>query len=419
MRGVIAVCAAMLFAACSAGPPAPIELGQRIAPPGAPAFDLRLLLQPEHRHDGDRYLRAAVATMTMCDDWLGAFPRGSLTLVDPPWRSPATVPAGAVLMDRTPWWSARTSMLPELAAARAVSRQFMRERIDTSALPPWFVDGLAEYAARRGMLPLFEADNTAPGYAFLEQRYLHEFIPRFVRIRLLIETDGEPVTSFRAHGGVAVSAPPRSATDARSLAGKTLLALGTLERWLGRPVFDEVIAEFVQRSGGGRPTLEQFSQIATSVSGQNLSWLFDEVFGSARIFDYGIGLLQSERGADGAFETVVVARRIGDARFTGANAAPVGPFESGRGIKTRVVFEDGREVTDAWDGRGAEKVFRYRSPTRAVSALVDPDRVLLLDLQQTNNGVTLSPHAGAAASRWSLLWLAWLEHAMITYSALL
>jgi hypothetical protein len=409
----------VLIVACSARPPAPVELHARIAPAAAPSLDLRLLLQPEHRRDGDRYLRAAVATLTMCGDWLGPFPRTSLTLVDPPWRSRPTVPAGAVLLDRTPWWSARTSMLPELAAARAVSREFLRERLDTAALPPWFVDGLAEYVARRGMQPLFAADNTAPGYAFLEQRYLDGFIARFVRIRLLIETDGEPVTSFRAHRGSAIAAQPRSSADARSLAGKTLLALGTLERWVGRPVFDQIIAEFVQQSAHGRPTLEQFSRIATSVSGQNLSWMFDQVFGSSRIFDYGIGALRSERGANGVFETVVIARRLGDAQFTGASAAPVGPFESGRGIKTRVVFEDGHEVTDVWDGRAAEKVFRYESPTRAVSAMVDPDRVLLLDLRQTNNAVTLSPHTGAAASRWALLWLAWLEHALITYSALL
>ena len=54
-------------------------------------------------------------------------------------------------------------------------------------------------------------------------------------------------------------------------------------------------------------------------------------------------------------------------------------------------------MTDAWDGRGREKTFRYRSPSRAVSAVLDPDRTLLLDLRQTNNGLTLAPRSGAAA----------------------
>ena len=107
----------------------------------------------------------------------------------------------------------------------------------------------------------------------------------------------------------------------------------------------------------------------------------------------------SKRAADGVFDTEVLARRIGDAQFTGTSAVPIGPFESGRGIMLRVTFEDGGQVADTWDGRRPEKTFRYRSPTRAVSAVVDPDRVLLLDVQQTNNGLILSPQSAAAASR--------------------
>ena len=215
----------MLTAGCAATPAPPVlELHGRVDAPGAAPIDVRLLLQPEHRGDGDRYLRAAVATLTACEKWLGASPRPALTLVDPPWRSAPLMPAGAVLLDRTPWWSARTSMTPELAVARAVSRQYLRDRIDTAALPSWFVDGIAEYVARRAMLPLFEVDNTAPGYAFLEERYFGGFIPRFVRIRLLIDTDGEPVSLYRANAGVGMSdARP---ADLRTLAGKTVLALG-------------------------------------------------------------------------------------------------------------------------------------------------------------------------------------------------
>jgi len=415
MRWVIAAGAAMLTAGCTAPPaPAALELRGRIEGPGAAPVDVRLLLQPEHRRDGDRYLRAAMATLTACRAWLGASPRAELTLVDPPWRSAPPMPAGAVLLDRTPWWSARTSMTPELAAARAASRQYLHDRFDTAALPSWFVEGIAEYVARRAMLPLFEVDNTAPGYAFLEERYAGGFIPWFIRIRLLIETDGEPVSSYRKNAGVGMS-DPRPA-DLRTLAGKTVLALATLERWVGRPVFDQIVAEFVGASGTDPPTLQAFARTADNVSGQELSWLFDEVFGSSHVFDYGVGLLTSDQGGDGAFNTVVIVRRFGDARFTGASAPPIGPYQSGRGITLRVTFEDGRQVTDAWDGRDPETTFRYRSPSRAVSAVVDPDRTLLLDLQQTNNGLTLAPRSGAFASRWAALWLAWLEHALLTYS---
>lgn len=418
MRWVIVAGAAALTAACVSTPPSGVELHARFEAPSLPSVDVRLLLQPEHQRDADRYLRAADATLKTCGEWLGAFPGASLTLVDPAWRPGPAAPEGAVLMDRTPWWSARTSMAPELATARAVSRRFWRERIDTTGLPPWFVEGLAAYVARRAVTPLFELENTSPGYAFLEERYFGGFIPRFVRVRLLAETDGDPVPAYRARPDVGMAARPGTVGEAQSLAGKTVLALGTLERWVGRPVFDQFVAEFVRESRSGRPTIADFARTATEVSGQDLSWLFDETFGSPKVFDYGVGLLTSEREQDSAFVTVVVARRFGDAQFTGASAAPIGPFESGRGITLRVTFEDGQQRTDYWDGRNREKTFHYRSPARAVSAAVDPDRTLLLDLKQTNNSMTLAPRASVAASRWAAHWLTWLEHALLNYGGL-
>jgi len=47
---------------------------------------------------------------------------------------------------------------------------------------------------------------------------------------------------------------------------------------------------------------------------------------------------------------------------------------------------------------------------------VDPDRVLLLDLNYTNNSWTAQPHAAAAADRWTLHWIAWLEQVLVTYA---
>jgi hypothetical protein len=394
-----------------------VELHGRAAPASLPAIDVRMVLQPEHRRDGERMLGAAVATLNVCSEWLGAVPRASLTLVDPPWRPAAAVPPDAVLMDRSPWWSTATSMTRELAVSRAVSRRFWRERIETAGLPPWFVDGLAEYVARRAVTALFSVDNPGPGYAFMEERYFGGFVPRFVRIRLLPEIHGALESAFLDDPAVAIVDHPSSPAHAQRLAGKALLTLGTLEQWLGRPVFDQILTEFTARSSA-RPTLADFARTASAISGQDLSWLFDEALGSSAVFDYAVDQVTSEREADGAFTTVVVVRRVGDARFTGTAAAPVGGFESGRGISLRVSFDDGRQRTDVWDGRARDKTFRYRSAARAVSAVVDPDRVLLLDVHRTNNSRSVTPRTGAAASQWALLWMAWLEHAILNYAAL-
>ena len=41
--------------------------------------------------------------------------------------------------------------------------------------------------------------------------------------------------------------------------------------------------------------------------------------------------------------------------------------------------------------------------------------MLLLDVNYTNNSRTLSPRREAAARRWSLTWLIWLQDHLLTY----
>jgi hypothetical protein len=376
---------------------------------GLPPMDVRFTIQAQHRRAQQRYVGAAMAALKQNGEWLGALPLTQLAVVDPPRSGPPSQPADDIIvLDRTPEWSAETSMTPELASARGISRRFWGSLVDTRALPPWFVEALAEYAARRVVAGLFEQENP-PGFAYYEERYFGQFVPRSTRIFLRQESDGEPLTAYRSN---------QSSTEFRPLEAKTVLALGTLERWVGRPVFDQLVAEFAHRRQAAPPTLADFMRIANEVSAQDLSWLFDEVFGSSRVFDYGVESLTSEADGAGAFATTVVARRYGDARFTGTSAPPIGGFESGRGIAVLVRFADGRQRIDYWDGRDQAKTFRYRSGARAVAAQVDPDGTLLLDLERTNNSISLSPQAASAASRWAARWLAWMEHALLAYGSL-
>jgi hypothetical protein len=409
---------ALIAGACSSEP-SPVAVKQRLEVAGASPIDLTISLQPEHQRLKDRYAAAVASTLKEDAVWLGSYEPPSLTIVDPPWKQP-TAPAGrdVVVLDRTPWWSAPTSMTPELAVARSLGRRRWDDAMAGADLPSWFTRGLVEYSARRAVLPLFEGRNLSPGYAFLEQRSFDGFVPRFVRIRLLPETDGDPLPAFRTNQQVRVQVRPRSAADARSLEAKTVLILGTLERWLGRPVLDQVIAEFVRDARGHRTTMGDFARIATDVSGQDLSWLMDQAFGSSNVFDYGVAALDSRPDGAGMFDTTVVTRRYGDGLFTGSSAKPIGPFESGRGVVLRVTFADGEQRTDYWDGRAREKTFRYRGPAQAKSAVVDPDRTMLLDLARTNNSITLASRSGVAASVWSVRYLLWLQDLLLTYASL-
>jgi hypothetical protein len=345
------------------------------------------------------------------------FPRQEVVVLDPPRHGAPPADASVIVLEATPWWSSPVAMAPELAAARGVARRGWAEMIDARALPAWFTEGLVEYTARRAVTPLFQGVNLSPGYAMLELRFFAGFVPRFVRIRLQPDVDGDPIPVYRAHPRVDPGAPA-TPEERRSLVAKTVLTLNTLELWIGQPAFDAVLTEFVTASRLQQPTIDDFVQIASAIAGQDLSWMLTPMLRGRATFDYAVADLQTRPSTDGGFETVVVVERRGDGQFTGATAPRSGPFESGRGITVLVAFEDGDRLIDTWDGRDQRKTFRYRSATRAMSASVDPDRQLLLDVNRTNNSVAIATRTHSAATRWSARWMLWLEQLLTTYGAL-
>ena len=85
-------------------------------------------------------------------------------------------------------------------------------------------------------------------------------------------------------------------------------------------------------------------------------------------------------------------------------------------VDVQVTFADGERITEQWHGRDRWKQYTITRGARGVSAAVDPERVLLLDINYTNNSRTLSPKAGEAATKWALKWMVWLEDALLAWA---
>src|SRR4029450_3083735 len=97
--------------------------------------------------------------------------------------------------------------------------------------------------------------------------------------------------------------------------------------------------------------------------------------------------------------TIVTARRYGDGVFP---------------VDVKVTYKDGQEQTWTWDGRDRWKMFEADRPSPAVSVEVAPRRVLLLDVNRTNNSAALEPAGPAAARKWALGRLVGLEDPLLT-----
>ncbi len=83
-----------------------------------------------------------------------------------------------------------------------------------------------------------------------------------------------------------------------------------------------------------------------------------------------------------------------------------------------VSFADGHRYASNGTGATAGRPCGGNGRPAPLSAQVDPDRVLLLDVNYTNNSWTLRPEAGAAARKWTSAWFVWLQDALLTWASL-
>ena len=142
-------------------------------------------------------------------------------------------------------------------------------------------------------------------------------------------------------------------------------------------------------------------QIANEVSRRDLSPFFDQVYRSSVVFDYGVDSVTSAETDADTFISDVVVRRYGDGIFP---------------VTILVTLESGEQQRFAWDGGGRWHRVTIEHTSRARSAQVDPEQVLLLDTRFTNNSFTTEPQGGRAATKWAAAWMVWLQDQLLTWT---
>jgi hypothetical protein len=416
----VALAAMVSIAACGAGGRAAIDAIEQVDVPSAHAVSVRVILRAEHAAQSGRYWSAVRTALKMYADRFGTMPFTSLTVVDPGWP-PSWLRSGdeVTIAAPTRWLAFGSTMGPEIAVTRAIGDAFWRRVLSCGAGGSAWLDGLNRLTSTPVIAAQFVVQQTPPAYSYVEERYFGAMIPWVLRVPLRNATIGNGLKDYLLNPGVDVRRAVNEA-DHRAAVAKTALALGTLERWIGAPTWDAVLAEFAAHPGPPCPSPADLERVASRVTGLDLSWFFAQAFASNSVFDYGVEQLTSEPVASAAslYRTTVVVRRYGDAIFAGTGAPRVGSFESGRGIEVRVAFADGSERVDYWDGRDRLKSFVYESPSPGRSAAVDPGYVILLDVNRTNNSRTTAPAAPRAATRWAARWATWLQDLLLTYALL-
>ena len=274
-------------------------------------------MQPEHRGQEDRHIRATQAALQYYGEWYGPYPYGHITVIDPAYQSgaggmeyPTLFTAGTRLL------SPRQSNDPEGVTVHEAGHQFWYAMVGNNEFEhAWLDEGLNTFSEERVQAIAFRPD-------YRVERFFGGFLPwQFRDIPLRRETDGNLLPQYRGAAERDVPATPTlrywPGTHAWITYGKTALWLNTLERYLGWDTLQRILSTFFERWKFRHPRPEDFFAVVNEVSGRDLTWFFDQVHRSSNVFDYGVERLEHEG-------TKVARRREGE-RSANTTSGHTGP----------------------------------------------------------------------------------------------
>jgi len=344
---------------------------------------------------------------------LGPPPFDRLTIVDLPVHAgltDAAYPGIAIASVR--WLTARREFALEREMSAAIGRQYALTLVTAAVHDSWFAEGLAAYLATRAEQLRFDPRPS------LTRRYFGGFVPHAIRAVTANPLDPRPRVSALAGLLRPVDAPWRLARGADLDRAKRLaVAFHALERFIGWPALQAALSAFVQGHTGQNPTLRGFTELLSAQRGADMAWFFDQAMRLDARLDYAVVNLQSSPASPAGWHTTVEVRRLGEATFAGTSVAR--DVAASRALEVVTRFADGNEMTEWIDGRDTEWRFEYSSATPATLASVDPEAIVLVDDDRTNNARALNPAANPTAMRLAFNWLAWLQDAMLTCTAVL
>jgi hypothetical protein len=381
--------------------------------PGVGDVQIHLLLQPEHRGQAARYLKATKTAISGYGRVLGPYPYSTLTVVDPPWgaRGAGGMEYPTLITGGTYRIAPKNVQSPESVTIHEFGHQYFYGLLASNEFEePWLDEGFNQYMEARVVASAYGSDH--PVLSVFGWR-----APINVPMKLPLDDNRRyfPVATWDVLASPAWKFRSRTSYGAH-VYSKTALVMATLERLLGTPAMNRALHLYADRWRFKHPTTADWIAAVNDSTGRDWRWFFDRTFFSSGAVDYAVEEATSEKATPpkGLFES---DGRL-DGRIPRSLAAPRG-YKSlvtvtRRGdvampVEVLLRFDGGRIYRSTWDGEGRWKKFHVAKGPRLAEAIVDPNEKILIDLDRTNNGRLVTPDP-RAASRWTARAVFWTQN---------
>jgi len=353
--------------------------------------EIILLIHRSHLNQKDRYLSALKNGIEFYSQSYGAYPYPTITLVDP---APGAYGAGGMeyptlFTSMTISWLPKGFYLPEMITIHEFGHNYWYGMVGSNEFEEaWLDEGFNTYSEIKAMAKYYGEDRSMINWGGLK---ISDFVLQRFQVIGIGKMDPIVKNSWEFYSGGSYGVNTYS---------KAALMLLTLEKYLGEEVMSKVMKTYFEKWKFKHPFTKDFIVVAEEVSGQDLGWFFNQFLYSPDKLDYALGNLRStevkkpegifngekkaveeekdkeSKKKEKLYKNEVVVVRKGELIF---------PQE------ILIVFENGKEIREKWDGKERWKRFVYFRPYKLKMAQVDPENKVLIDVNFKNNSMLLRP----------------------------
>lgn len=383
---------------------------------------IRLLIPPEHGPLGPRYLHALQFALEYLDQHVGPYPYPTITVVDPPFHGLRSGLMEYPTLITTGTFYAMPSgirAMESLVVHEFVHQYFMGMVASNEKEEAWLDEGFVTYFEDR-IIDAAYGDKCA----FVDF-YGYRFDNR--------ELSRLEYTTMRNPREGAVARPGWMFTESnfKSLIySKTATTLRTVEALLGQQKMDQLIQAYFEKWKFKHPRGEDFMQVLQSelqslpdaVFAQQIYRLVETSIYDAKVLDYAVtrienGILPARQGLFGDKPSDFVYEN------GSGQAASLSWVEIQRKgdwvfpVELVIHFADGTTKNMFWSGEEGMKRFEFEGMPPIVSAQIDPQYKIFLDIDLNNNSLTLQPPS-APLWKYTAKALFWIQNLLQSLSFL-
>jgi len=376
---------------------------------------VHVLALAAHPKAGPRYLDIIEKTLAEFDRRYGPYPYKIVTVIDPePGSEIGGMEYPTLFTGDTSWYE--PSYITEMTAEHEFGHQYWYGMVATNEFEDaWLDEGINSYTEVNVMSSILGRDTS-----LFNRPYANAGDYEAQRLEYALAPDYDPVTrwafKFRnsnSYGGVTY--------------GKTATLLATLESLIGRDTMDEAMHVYFMKFRFTHPTTEDFLRTIEQVAVERgRATVLPVAAPCAGVTGCVADVPAVNSSLRPFINQAVYGTQVLDYAIDGVSAGPVEwwkPESKGKDAKTaylntiylrrkgdfvlpvtvEIVFADGTRLREQWDGVDRWKKLTYVRNAKVVSAEIDPDHVVLLDLDFFNNSYTTKSHS-VPALKLSNIW---------------